>query len=125
MTTTRDAVGPKKHQNDDRSAEAAAATELVRMANEQGFALTGPDWLLKLFTKNVLETALNAEMNEWSARPWTRCMRRSSSTRSQVKIRDGHIANRPVYAAIGVTLAGEKDVLGLWVGTGGEGAISG
>ena len=39
-----------------------------------------------------------------------------------VKIRDGQVANRPVYAAIGVTLAGEKDVLGLWVGTGGEGA---
>ena len=29
---------------------------------------------------------------------------------------------RPVYAAIGVTLAGEKDILGLWSGTGGEGA---
>jgi len=39
-----------------------------------------------------------------------------------VKIRDGQVANRPVYAAIGVTLAGEKDVLGLWAGTGGEGA---
>ena len=32
------------------------------------------------------------------------------------------MANRPVYAAIGVTLGGEKDVLGLWAGTGGEGA---
>ena len=39
-----------------------------------------------------------------------------------VKIRDGQVANRPVYAAIGVTLAGEKDILGLWAGTGGEGA---
>ena len=39
-----------------------------------------------------------------------------------VKIRDGQVANRPVYAAIGGTLSGEKDVLGLWIGTGGEGA---
>lgn len=39
-----------------------------------------------------------------------------------MKIRDGQVANRPIYAAIGVTLAGEKDVLGLWAGTGGEGA---
>jgi putative transposase len=31
-----------------------------------------------------------------------------------VKIRDGQVANRPIYAAIGVTLNGEKDVLGLW-----------
>jgi transposase-like protein len=39
-----------------------------------------------------------------------------------VKVRDGQVANRSVYAAIGVTLAGEKDILGLWAGTGGEGA---
>ena len=31
-----------------------------------------------------------------------------------VKIRDGQVANRPSYAAIGVSLAGEKDALGLW-----------
>jgi putative transposase len=39
-----------------------------------------------------------------------------------VKVRDGQVANRPVYAAIGVSLDGEKDILGLWAGTGGEGA---
>jgi hypothetical protein len=64
MTTTLDVVSPKKHQNDDRSAEAAATAELVRLANEQGLALTGPHGLLKLFTKNVLETALNEELTE-------------------------------------------------------------
>src|SRR6201992_4501182 len=37
-------------------------------------------------------------------------------------IRDGQVANGPVYAAIGVALAGDKDILGLWAGTGGEGA---
>jgi hypothetical protein len=37
-------------------------------------------------------------------------------------VRDGQVANRPIYAAIGVSLAGDKDVLGLWAGTGGEGA---
>ena len=40
----------------------------------------------------------------------------------RTKVRDGQVANRPVYAAIGVTLGGEKDILGLWAGTGGEGA---
>ena len=38
-----------------------------------------------------------------------------------VKIRDGQVANRPVYVAIGVTCAGERDILGLWAGDGGEG----
>lgn len=231
MTTTLDAVSSKKHENDDRSAEAAAAAELVRLAKEQGLALTGPDGLLKLFTKNVLETALNEEltehlgheknradpgrenanvrngtraktvlteatgevtidvprdrdgsfepqivkkrqrrlngveeivlslyanglttgeisahfaqiygasvsketisritdkvideMNEWSARPLDEVYAAIFIDAVVVKIRDGQVANRPIYAAIGVTLAGEKDVLGLWAGTGGEGA---
>ena len=40
-----------------------------------------------------------------------------------VKVRDAQVANRPVFVAIGVDLAGERDVLGLWLGpTGGEGA---
>ena len=37
---------------------------MVAQAREQGLALTGPDGLLKLFTKTVLETALNEEMTE-------------------------------------------------------------
>ena len=32
-----------------------------------------------------------------------------------VKIRDGQVANRPVYAAIGVTVEGQRDILGLWI----------
>lgn len=64
MTTTFDAVSPKKHQNDDRSVEAAAAAELVGMAKGQGVALTGSDGLLKLFTKNMLETTLSEELTE-------------------------------------------------------------
>ena len=39
-----------------------------------------------------------------------------------VKIRDGVVANRPVYLAIGIDCEGAKQVLGLWAGTGGEGA---
>jgi hypothetical protein len=34
----------------------------------------------------------------------------------------GQVANRPIYAAIGVSLEGDKDILGLWAGSGGEGA---
>jgi putative transposase len=36
----------------------------VAEAKARGLALTGPDGLLKLFTKSVLETALNEEMTE-------------------------------------------------------------
>jgi transposase-like protein len=54
---------PKK-ERPEQSAEMNAATELVRMAKEQGLALTGPNGLLKQLTKTVIETALNEEMTE-------------------------------------------------------------
>jgi transposase-like protein len=39
-----------------------------------------------------------------------------------VKIRDGQVTNRPIYVALAVTVDGERDILGLWAGDGGEGA---
>jgi putative transposase len=229
MTTTLSDMTAKKQS--EPSAEEIAARELVRLAKEQGLSLTGPDGLLKQFTKNVLETALNEEMTEhlgheknrasegrdstnvrngtrpktvlthatgqvdlevprdrdgtfepvivrkrqrrlgevdeivlslyarglttgeisahfeqiygasvsketvsritdkvleemqaWSTRPLDEVYAAIFIDAIMVKVRDGQVANRPVYAAIGVTLAGEKDVLGLWAGTGGEGA---
>nr|WP_312884949.1 IS256 family transposase [Nocardia barduliensis] len=41
---------------------------------------------------------------------------------ARAKIRDGQVTNRPIYVVIGVTVAGERDILGLWAGDGGEGA---
>ena len=62
------------------------------------------------------------EMQSWQARPLDSVYVAVFIDAIVVKIRDGQVANRPVYAAIGVTLDGEKDILGLWAGTGGEGA---
>jgi putative transposase len=221
-----------KKSSRELSPEQAAAVAMVEAAREQGLSLFGPDGLLRLFTKNVLEAALNAEMTEHlghaknqvdpdrgstNVRNGTRSKTvisdavgeieievprdREGSFRPQivkkrqrrlgdvdgivlslyakglttgeisahfqdiygasvsketvsritdavivemeewknrpldvvyaaifidaivVKVRDGQVANRPVYAAVGVTLDGRKDVLGLWMGTGGgEGA---
>jgi putative transposase len=62
------------------------------------------------------------EMQAWAARPLDEIYAAVFIDAIVVKVRDGQVANRPVYAAIGVTLAGDKDILGLWAGTGGEGA---
>ena len=62
------------------------------------------------------------EMQAWAARPLDEVYAAVFIDAIVVKVRDGQVASRPVYAAIGVTLAGEKDILGLWAGTGGEGA---
>ena len=214
------------------SPEQVAAAAMVAQAREQGLALTGPDGLLKLFTKSVLETALNeemtehlgyekhgadsdresanirngsrsktvvsdavgeveiavprdregtfsptivkkrqrrlgdvdeivlslyarglttgeisahfreiygasvsketvsritdkvvAEMEQWSHRPLDSVYVAIFIDAIVVKVREGQVANRPVYAVVGVTLEGRKDVLGLTMGTGGgEGA---
>jgi transposase-like protein len=228
MTATLNDVTKKKDV--EQSAEAQAAVELVRLAREQGLSLTGPDGLLKQFTKSVIETALSEEMtehlgfekhdpagagtgnvrngtraktvltestgrveidvprdragsfepqivrkrqrrlngvdeivlslyakglttgeisahfaeiygaslsretisritdkvieemNDWAVRPLDEIYAAVFIDAIVVKVRDGQVANRPFYAAIGVTLEGDKDILGLWAGTGGEGA---
>ncbi len=58
------------------------------------------------------------EMAEWAARPLEKVYAAVFIDAIYVKVRDGQVANRPFYAAIGVDLAGHKDVLGLWAGTG-------
>jgi transposase-like protein len=63
-----------------------------------------------------------AEMQEWASRPLDAVYVAIFVDAIVVKVRDGQVANRPIYAAIGVTVDGRKDVLGLWAGTGGEGA---
>ncbi|MEU4173432.1 transposase, partial [Streptomyces sp. NPDC026665] len=36
-----------------------------------------------------------------------------------VKLRDGKVANRPVYVVLAVTVEGTREILGLWAGDGG------
>jgi putative transposase len=62
------------------------------------------------------------ELAAWASRPLDKVYPVVLIDAIHVKIRDGQVANRPVYVAVGVNLAGERDVLGMWVGTGGEGA---
>jgi putative transposase len=228
---TSDAMSSRRSGGRQLSPEQAAAAAMVAEARSRGLELTGPKGLLKLFTKNVLETALGeemtehlghekncagasrestnvrngtrsktvisdavgevcidvprdregtfapkivkkrqrrltdvdevvlslyakglttgeisahfaeiygasvsketisritdkvvAEMQEWAARPLDAVYVAIFIDAIVVKVRDGQVANRPVYAAIGVTVEGHKDVLGLWAGTGGEGA---
>lgn len=38
-----------------------------------------------------------------------------------VKIREGNVANRPIYVALAVTCEGTRDILGLWAGEHGDG----
>ena len=58
------------------------------------------------------------EMQAWSSRPLEAVYAAVFIDAIMVKIRDGQVGNRPVYAAIGVDLDGHKDILGMWAGDG-------
>ncbi len=66
--------------------------------------------------------AVAQDLVEWQNRPLDAVWPVLFVDAIMVKIRDGAVANRPVYVACGITLNGERDVLGLWIGSGGEGA---
>jgi putative transposase len=61
-------------------------------------------------------------MAEWQNRPLDSVYPVVFLDAVHVKVRDGKVANRPVYVALAVTADGTRDILGLWAGDGGEGA---
>jgi putative transposase len=72
---------------------------------------------ISTITDRVMDT-----MGDWQNRPLDPIYPVIFIDCIHVKIRDGQVANRPVYVALATTADGGKDVLGLWAGDGGEGA---
>jgi transposase-like protein len=72
---------------------------------------------ISTITDKVLEG-----MAEWQNRPLDTVYPVIFIDAVHVKLRDGQVANRPIYLAMAVTVDGERDILGLWAGDGGEGA---
>jgi putative transposase len=73
---------------------------------------------ISVITDRMLDT-----MAEWQARPLDAVYPVLFVDCIYMKIREGQVANRPVYVVLGVTCDGGSDVLGLWVGDStGEGA---
>jgi putative transposase len=67
--------------------------------------------------------AVTEEITTWQNRPLDPVWPVVYIDALWVKIRNGAVANRPVYLAVGVDLDGCKHILGLWIGPGeGEGA---
>lgn len=71
---------------------------------------------ISTITDRVLEG-----MAEWQSRPLDAVYPVIFIDCLHVKIRDGQVANRPIYVALGVTVTGERDILGLWAGEHGDG----
>ena len=60
-------------------------------------------------------------MAEWQSRPLDPVYAVVFIDAIHVKVREGQVANRPFYLALGVTADGTRDILGLWAGEHGDG----
>lgn len=69
--------------------------------------------LISRVTDSVLE-----EMEAWRQRPVDRIYPVVFIDARVMTIRQGKVANRPVHVVVGISLDGERDVLGMWAGTG-------
>ena len=66
---------------------------------------------------------VSADMAEWASRPLDAVYPVIVVDALVVKVREGQVRNTPYYVVMGVTVNGERDILGIWAGgEGGEGA---
>ncbi len=62
-------------------------------------------------------------MKDWSSRPPDPVYPVVLIDAIVLQIREGNVATRPVHVAIGISVDGERDVLGMWIDpSGGEGS---
>lgn len=71
-------------------------------------------------TISVITDKVVDGISEWQNRPLDSVDPVIFLDAIHVKIRDGKVANRPIYVALAVTVDGTRDILGLWAGDGGE-----
>jgi putative transposase len=109
-----DAVSPRRSEKkteQELSPEQAAAAAMVAQARQRGLELTGPDGLLKLFTKNVLETALNEEKTEHLGHE----KNRTEAGRESTNVRNGTRPKTVVSDAVGeVEISVPRDREGMF-----------
>jgi transposase-like protein len=68
----------------------------------------------------ITDRVLDA-MAQWQSRPLDPVYPVIFIDCVHVKIREGNVANRPIYVALAVTVNGTRDILGLWAGEHGDG----
>jgi putative transposase len=84
--------------------------------------------LAEVYGANVSKETISAitdrvldGLGEWQNRPLDKVYPVVFIDAIHVKIRDGQVANRPIYVALAVTVDGTRDILGMWAGEHGDG----
>jgi putative transposase len=73
-------------------------------------------------TVSRITEKVSGELAEWASRPLDPVYPVIFVDAIVVKVRDGQVRNTPYYVVMGVTTGGEREILGIWAGDGGEGA---
>lgn len=81
-------------------------------------------WVSKETMSRITDKVME-DMHEWTSRPLEAVYAAIFIDAIVVKVRDGQVANRAFYAAIGVSVEGKRDVLGIWGSAGAEGGNTG
>jgi transposase-like protein len=82
------------------------------------YGIESPKDQITAVTDRVMDT-----LSEWQSRPLEPVYPVLFIDAIHVKIRDGQVANRPIYVVLAATCDGGRDILGLWAGdSNGEGA---
>jgi transposase-like protein len=74
----------------------------------------------KATISTITDTMLEG-MREWQNRPLDEVYPVIFIDAIRVKVREGTVANRPIYIALAVTTEGTRDLLGIWAGEAGDG----
>lgn len=74
----------------------------------------------KDLVSRVTDAVLEA-MQAWQGRPLDSVYPVVLVDCMYVKMREGQVSNRPIYVVMGISVDGERDVLGLWAGPAGAG----
>jgi putative transposase len=90
-------------------------TDHRRSSRTPGERSTAPKYPAK--PSGTITDAVLEGMAEWQNHPLDPIYPVIFVDAIHVKIRDGQVANRPIYVALAVTVDGERDILGLWPGT--------
>jgi transposase-like protein len=72
-------------------------------------------------TISTITDRVEEGMEEWRNRPLDPVYPVIFIDAVHVKVRDGEVANRPIYVALAVTCEGNREILGIWAGQHREG----
>ena len=121
-TSAKPRSAPKKTPADIEGVVMSLAAKGLSYAQIAAHCASVHDHHIRPETVRRITDRVMEELVEWQTRPLDLVYPVLFIDAMVVKIRDGKVANRPVHTAIGINVEGNRDILGMWISEGSEGA---